>query len=62
MKSTKAMRDRCRELSNPEMDDYDRVVLIIIDELEALLRPCGECHLLPGERCDICGKSAITIG
>lgn len=20
-----------------------------------LTRPCGECHLRPGERCDICG-------
>lgn len=20
------------------------------------LAPCGECHIQPGERCDICGK------
>jgi hypothetical protein len=24
-------------------------------------QPCGECHLKPGERCDICGKRASTI-
>jgi hypothetical protein len=22
--------------------------------------PCGECHLQPGERCDICGASNPT--
>ena len=22
------------------------------------LRPCGECHLAPGETCDICGRHA----
>jgi len=21
--------------------------------------PCGECHLQPGERCDICGAVAL---
>ncbi len=58
MKSTQAMRDRCRELSNTERDDYDRAVIYILDDLEGLLRPCGECHLQPGERCNICGKRA----
>jgi hypothetical protein len=58
MKSTKAMRDRIRELSNSERDDYDRAVLCVVDDLEVLLTPCGECHLHPGERCDICGKQA----
>lgn len=56
MKSTQAMRDRCRELSNSERDDYDRAVICVLDDLEALLRPCGECHLQAGERCDICGR------
>jgi hypothetical protein len=23
--------------------------------------PCGECHLKPGERCDICGKQALAV-
>lgn len=23
--------------------------------------PCGECHIQPGERCDICGKSAPLV-
>ena len=62
--STQAMRDRCRELSNAERDDYDRAVVCIIDHLEALLHnsaPCGECHIQPGEVCDICGKSASVI-
>lgn len=22
--------------------------------------PCGECHLQPGERCDICGASCVA--
>lgn len=35
MRSTKAMRDRCRELSKPDHDDYDRAVVCIIDDLEA---------------------------
>jgi hypothetical protein len=55
MKSTKAIRDRCRELSKPDQDDYDRAVMAIIDDLESLIRTCGECHMRPGERCDICG-------
>lgn len=55
MKSTQAMRDRCRELTSD--NDYGRVVICVLDDLEAMLRPCGECHLQPGERCDICGKS-----
>jgi hypothetical protein len=36
MKSTQAMRDRCRELSKPDRDDYDRAVICILDDLEAL--------------------------
>jgi hypothetical protein len=24
--------------------------------------PCGECHLKPGERCDICGRQAVING
>lgn len=60
-KSTQAMRDRARELANPPRDDFDRAVLCIVDHLEAALRPCGECHLQPGERCDICGKTASWI-
>lgn len=66
LKSTQAMRDRCRALSRPDMDDYDRAVICILDDLEAILlegKPCGECRLKLGERCDICGKyetSGIT--
>jgi hypothetical protein len=30
------MRDRCRELSKPDRDDYDRAVICILDDLEAL--------------------------
>ncbi len=37
MKSTQAMRDRCRELSFPNRDDYDRAVLCILDDLEDAL-------------------------
>jgi hypothetical protein len=35
MKSTQAMRDRCRELSTPS-DDYDRAVICILDDFETL--------------------------
>lgn len=35
MKSTQAMRDRIRELSTVS-DDYDRAVLCVLDDLEAL--------------------------
>ena len=34
MKSTQAMRDRCRELSVPLSDDYDRAVLFCLDHLD----------------------------
>ena len=27
----------------------------VIAKLRAALPPCGECHLQPGERCDVCG-------
>jgi hypothetical protein len=36
MKSTQAMRMRCRELSKPDRDDYDRAVICILDDFEAL--------------------------
>lgn len=61
MKSTPAMRDRIRELMHSEQDDYDRAVECVLDDLEAMLRPCGECHLRPDERCDICGKRAPPV-
>lgn len=44
MKSTQAMRARCRELSRPELDDYDRAVICIIDDLEALLKWVHQQH------------------
>lgn len=38
MKSTKPMRDRLRELSRTDgHDDYDRAVLCVVDDLEAIL-------------------------
>lgn len=38
MKSTKAMRDRLRELSRKSgTDDYDRVVIMVVDDLEEIL-------------------------
>jgi hypothetical protein len=56
MKSTKEMRDRARELSMPNRDDYDRAVVCIIDDLETAayfklpdgrvvsFNPCGRWH------------------
>jgi len=39
LKSTAAMRERCRELATQGgyIDDYDRAVLAVLDDLEALL-------------------------
>ncbi len=38
MKTTKAMRDRLRELSRKDgSDDYDRVVVMVVDDLEEML-------------------------
>jgi hypothetical protein len=37
MASTSAMRARARELATPARDDYDRVVLIILDDFDRLL-------------------------
>lgn len=35
--STRAMRDRARELASPPRDDFDRAVLMILDDFEQLL-------------------------
>jgi len=37
MKSTQAMRDRIRELMTDPIDDYDRAVLCVLNELEQML-------------------------
>ena len=56
MKSTKEMRDRVRELSNPERDGYDQAVICIVNDLETpayfalpdgmvvSFNPCGRWH------------------
>lgn len=36
--STKAMRQRLRELSRPDECDYDRAVIALLDDFEALLK------------------------
>ena len=38
------------------------VAVQIAEAIEAAARgePCGECHLKPGERCDICGRKAAA--
>ena len=59
MKSTQAMRDRIRELSAPERDDYDRAVLCVLDDLEALLRPRPLDH--SGHK-DYCTKDRCYCG
>jgi hypothetical protein len=38
MKSTKAMRNRIRELMTDPIDDYDRAVLCVLDDLEHMLK------------------------
>lgn len=60
MKSTPAMRARIRELATGR-DDFDRAVLAVLDDLEQLLRPCGECHLPPNEVCDICNRIGPNV-
>lgn len=27
----------------------------------AALTPCGECHIHPEEKCDICGRAGLTV-
>ena len=45
-------------------DADDKGVAGWLDEAEARVKrrgaktPCGECHLQPGERCDVCGASS----
>lgn len=43
IKTTRGIRDRARELATRDgyTDDYDRAVLLIIEDLEALLRLRG---------------------
>jgi hypothetical protein len=60
MESTAAMRARIRELATGR-DDFDRAVLAVLDDLEQLLRPCGECHLPPNEVCDICNRIGPNV-
>jgi hypothetical protein len=58
--TTPQLRARIRELSTPPRDDHDRAVILLLDDFEKLLaerQPCGECHIKPGERCDICGRT-----
>lgn len=35
--STRAMRDRIRELAMPPRDDFDRAVLAVLDDLQGIL-------------------------
>lgn len=51
MKSTQAMRDRIRELSTIS-DDYDRAVLCVLDDLEALPLSEKRVTILPQEYTD----------
>lgn len=46
MKSTQLMRNRLRELSKPNLDDYDRAVIAVLDDLEIILGR-SECPYNP---------------
>lgn len=37
LKTTRAMRERIRELANPIRDDFDRAVLAALDDLEGII-------------------------
>ena len=37
MKSTRAMRDRIRQLADPHRDDFDRAVIAVLDDLEGII-------------------------
>jgi hypothetical protein len=39
--STPEMRNRLRELAQPARDDFDRGVLVVLDDLEQLVRRYG---------------------
>ena len=46
MQSTKAMRDRVRELSRPDQCDYDRAVVALLDDLNAYRKAMLDCQTL----------------
>jgi hypothetical protein len=64
MKSTQTMRDRCRELSTPS-DDYDRAVICILDDFEALQARVEELEVARGIDLRVCAsqldQSTVTI-
>jgi hypothetical protein len=62
MKSTQAMRDRCRELSKPDRDDYDRAVICIIDDLEALQAALREATIVTDEMVMAGAKAMVRLG
>ena len=53
MASTKEMRARIRELADPARDDFDRAVIAVVDDLEALLR---------GEELEILHRATDRMG
>lgn len=40
------------------VDPEDHPLIRAMQGFEASKEPCGECHLHPGETCDICGAKA----
>jgi hypothetical protein len=47
-RSTQTMRDRARELAKPELDDFDKAFLMVLDDFEEMLRLLAvepaKCH------------------
>jgi hypothetical protein len=60
MKSTQAMRDRIRERSTIS-DDYDRAVLCILDDLEALQPSAAELAVKIDEALALVPQSADGV-
>lgn len=41
------------------VDLGSRPPLVRIEVLDEMSEPCGECHIQPGETCDICGRRRL---
>jgi len=59
----KAWNEQADEFNQWDSLDSDEKVSFALKVAKGLsATPCGECHLNPGERCDICGALEPVTG